>query len=147
MPPVVIAGMIAGGALILTAIAVFLMKKEFPAGGIGVAVVGLVCIAFSQWSSLEIEVGGLRLKALRDAIEQTAAAAEVVAEQAERAAASAENTKLQLAELTRHIESRAVLPPALVRPIRERVVAAPTFDPDRLRRARTELERVRVLPR
>lgn len=43
MTPVTISGMVAGGLLILTTIAIFWTKKEFPGGGVAVTLVGLVC--------------------------------------------------------------------------------------------------------
>ena len=48
MTAVTITGLIAGSVLILTASIVFLLKKEFPVGGIGVAMIGLVFIGMSQ---------------------------------------------------------------------------------------------------
>ena len=144
MTPVTIVGMVAGGLLILTASAVFLIKKEFPAGGLGVALIGLVLIGMSQWSSIKISTAGVSvdLQVVKAQLEQTAAAAEEIATQAQQTAASVQTTREQVAALTQQLQSRNVLSDAALRPIRAKLDAAPRADSIRLRTAREKLDRI-----
>jgi len=144
MTPVTIVGMVAGGLLILTAAAVFLLKKEFPAGGLGVALIGGVLIGMSQWSSIKISAGGVSvdLQVLKAQVQQTAVAAEEIATQAQQTAVSVETTREQVAALTEQLQSRNVLSDAAARPIRAKLDAAPRADLSRLRAARENLDRV-----
>ncbi len=142
MSAVVIVGMIAGSVLVLAAAYVFVKNKDVSAGGVGVTLVGLLLIGMSQWSTIEIEGGGFKIKALRDAIAQTAAAADTVAAEAEQAAAGIDATRRQLASLTREIENRGVLVPAVTRPIQSQLSAVPAIDRTALERARANLRRL-----
>jgi len=142
MTTVTVVGMAAGGVLILTAVAVFLVKKEFPAGGVVVTMVGLVLIGMSQWSSIKFTAAGATLEVLRHEIRRTAAAAEEVAAQAEETAAAVEATKLQLASLTGLLETRQVLPATMAQPIRAKLSAVPSVDLSKLRTARGDLKRL-----
>ena len=142
MTPVIIVGMVAGSALVVTAIVIFIAKKEFSTGGVGVLLIALVLIGMSQWSNIEIEGGGIKIKALRDAIRETAAAADEVAAQAEQAAAGVAATKEQLASLTQQIENSHVLSPNLTKPIQARLSAAPIVDRAKLAMARANLRRL-----
>lgn len=139
MTTVSLVGLIAGSALILTAIVVFVLKREFPAGGVAVTMVGLVLIGMSQWSSIKISAGGATLDLQ---VRQTAAAAAAVAEQAERAAVAAETTRQQVAVLARQLESRNVLTTASVRSIQTSLEASPRVDLSRLQSARADLNRI-----
>jgi hypothetical protein len=142
---VTIVGMAAGAVLILTAVAVFWSKKDFPAGGVMVSMVGLVLIGMSQWSSIKITAGGATIEAVRAEITKTAAAAEEVAAQAQQAAEAVEATKKQLASLTDLLETRQVLPAAAAEPIRARLAAAPNVDLTKLGKARATLRDVITL--
>jgi hypothetical protein len=142
MSPVVLVGLVIGAILVLTAVSIFLMKKEFPPGGVAVTLIGLVMIGMSQWSTIEIEGGGIKFKALKEQVRAAAEAAEEVAAQAELAATSAETTRQQLADLTGQIERHRVLPPTLTRSIQQRILTAPTVDRAKLARARVDLQRI-----
>lgn len=91
MSPVTIVGMVVGTLLILTAIAVFWSKKEFPVGGLGVTVIGLVLIGMSQWTNLDLKAGdlSLQLETLQQRLDSTAATAATVAVEARHTAAGA----------------------------------------------------------
>src|SRR5262249_31481902 len=123
--------------------AVFLIKKEFPAGGVMVTIVGLVLIGMSQWSSIKLTAAGVTLEVLRDQIRQTAAAADEVAAQAENAAAGVEATKRQLAHLTQLLETKQVLPATAAQPIRAQLSAVPSVDRAKLATARSKLATAR----
>ena len=142
MTPVIIVGIVAGALLVVAAIVVFITKKEFPAGGVAVTLIAVVLIGMSQWSSIEIEGGGIKIKTLSKAIGETAAAADEVAAQAEQAADAVAATKEQLASLTQQIEDSHVLSPRLTQPIQARLSAAPVVDRQKLARARMDLRRV-----
>jgi len=142
MTPVTIVGMAAGAVLILTAVAVFWSKKDFPPGGVMVSMVAVVLIGMSQWSSIKITAAGATLEVVRDQIRQTAAVADEVAAQAQQAAATVEATKQQLANLTDLLETRHVLPAAATQPIRAQLAAAAKVDLTKLRTARATLSRV-----
>jgi hypothetical protein len=143
MTAVTIVGMAAGGVLILTAVAVFLIKKEFSPGGVMVTIVGLVLIGMSQWSSIKLTGAGVTLEVLRDQITQTAAAADEVAAQAENAAAGLEATKRQVANLAQLLETKQVLPATAVQPIRAQLSAVPSVDRSKLATARSKLATAR----
>jgi hypothetical protein len=143
MTAVTVVGMNAGCVLVLAAVAVFLIKKEFPAGGVMVTIVGLVLIGMSQWSSIKLTAAGVTLEVLRHEIRQTAAAADEVAAQAQNAAAGVEATKRQLANLTQLLETRQVLPATLAQPIRAQLSAVPSLDRSKLAAAREALNRIR----
>src|SRR5919108_3042283 len=128
MTAVTIVGMVAGGLLIATACIVFLLKKDFPAGGFGVAVIGLVLIGMSQWTSFKITAAGVSLEAVKAQVQKTAAAAEEIATQAQQTAASVETTREQVATLAQQLQSSNVLSAAAVRPIRAKLDTAPRAD-------------------
>lgn len=64
-----IVGVIGGAALLLTAIGVFIVKREFPSGGVTVTFVALALIGLSQWSTMEVRDGTIRLSALQARID------------------------------------------------------------------------------
>lgn len=144
MTPVTIVGMVAGGLLIVTASVVFFIKREFPVGGVGITLIGLVLIGMSQWSSIKITTAAFSvdLQVLKAQVEQTAAAAAEIATQTQQTAASVETTREQIAVLTRQLESRNLLSEAAVRPIRATLEAAPRADLSRLRAVRENLDRI-----
>lgn len=143
MTAVTIAGIVAGGILILAAVTVFLIKKEFPAGGVTVTLIGLVLIGMSQWSSIKLTAAGVTLEALTNNVKQMAAAAEEVATQAEQAAAGVETTRQQLVGLSQELETKQVLPPAVVRPIQSKLYNMPRADLSKLAKARADLRSLR----
>ncbi|MCJ8502977.1 hypothetical protein [Desulfatitalea alkaliphila] len=142
MSIVTLVGIVAGGLLILTAVVVFLLKKEFPAGGIMVTLIGLVLIGMSQWTTIKVAGPGFDLELLRDQIMKTAAATEEVAEQVQQAVAGFDATKVQIANLTEHLQARAVLAPADAVMIRQKLDRVPQIDVNRLKNARTSLRRI-----
>ncbi len=143
MSTVSIVGMIAGGILVLTAVVVFLAKKEFPAGGIMVTAIGLVLIGMSQWTSIKLSGLGINIEVLRNEIAETAAAADEVAAQAEQAAAGLEATKQQLASLTRQLDANRALPGRAAQPIQQQISSIPTVDRSKLTAARATLRTLR----
>lgn len=142
MTVITMVGLGAGSLLVLSAVYIFVLKKEFPAGGIGVVMVGLVFIGMSQWSSFTLTVGPAKIEAMQQMIIDTARAAEAVAAQAEKAAAEVEATRTQLTVLTKQLEVRNVLPAATIRPIQERLSVVPKVDVSKLRDARKDLDRL-----
>lgn len=144
MSPVTVVGMVAGGLLIVTACAVFLNKKEFPAGGLGVALVGLVLIGMSQWTSIKVNTpgGSVEFAALQKDVKQTAEAADELATQAQETAASVETTRQQVTALTQQLQNNKVLTATAVAPIRAKLETAPRADVSRLRIAKDNLSRV-----
>lgn len=142
MAPVTIVGMAAGAVLILTAVAVFWNKKEFPTGGVMITLVGLVLIGMSQWSNIKISAAGATVEVVRDEIKKTAEAVDQVAAQAQLAAGAVEATRQQLASLTDLLESKQVLSAATAQPIRAKLEAAPRTDVMKLGTARESLKRV-----
>jgi hypothetical protein len=142
MTAVTIVGMAAGGVLIIAAVAVFLSKKEFPAGGVMVTLVGLILIGMSQWSTIKITAAGATVEVARDEIRTTAEAVDAVAEQTQQAAAAVEATRQQLSNLTAMLENRQVLSAAAVQPIRTELSTAPRIDAAKLKEVRDSLKRV-----
>jgi hypothetical protein len=137
-----IVGVIAGGILILCAVAVFWSKKEFPLGGIAVTLVAFVLIGMSQWTSIKISAAGATVEALKEAVKQTAIAADEVAAQAEQAAAGVQATQKQIENLSSLLESRRVLGSEAVRQIKTELKAAPDVDLNKMRIARESLGQV-----
>jgi hypothetical protein len=140
--PASLVGMVLGALLILTAIAVFWTKKDFPAGGLGVTIIGLVLIGMSQWSSFSLKAGGLELQAVQKQLRETVAAAAEVADEAHNSAAAAETTRQQVASLTAQLAARNLVTPQASAAIRRALDAAPRSDTIRLRMA---TDRLRVL--
>lgn len=145
MSPVVLVGMAVGTLAILTALAVCWSKKAFPMGSIGVMVIGLVLIGMSQWNSITFKAGGVEFAALQKQLEATAAAAAVVAHEAQNNAAAVEVTRRQLATLTTQLETRSLSPQSATA-IRSAIEAAPRADTNRLRVATTELKNLPRVP-
>jgi hypothetical protein len=141
MTPVTV-GMIAGAFLILTAAAVFWSKKNFPAGGIVITLVGFLLIGMSLWSNIKITAAGATIEVVRAEIRQTAAATEEVAAQAQQAVAALEATKQQVASLTSILETRNVLPGSEVQRINAGLAAVPHVDVHKLGAARATLSKV-----
>jgi hypothetical protein len=126
-----------GVLLILTAVAVFWNKKDFPAGGVGVTMVGLVLITISVVTHAKISVAGATLE-----LQTIAKAVDAVAAQTQEAATSLETTKRELISLTSLLEARHVLAGTALQPMRSRLDAAPRVDLARLTAARESLRRI-----
>jgi len=146
MSPVTVVGMVAGGLLLLTAIVVFITKKEFSTGGVAVTVVAMILIGMSQWSNIQFEAFGIKFAALTKAINMTAAAADEVAAQTEQAAAEIAATREQLASLTQQIANTHVLSPGATAGIQTQLSTPPKIDLEKLKKARTDLERIKKTP-
>jgi hypothetical protein len=144
MSPVTIVGMAMGTLLILTAIAVFWSKKEFPAGGIGVTFVGLALIGMSQWSTFTLKAPGLEFQAMRAKLDSTVSAAAIVAGEAQHAAAAAEATRQQVGTLTSQLAARNLVSPMASIAIHRALDAAPRTDTTKLRIATDHLRRLNI---
>lgn len=144
MTPVTIVGLVAGSIFVAVAAFVFVSKKAFPAGGIAVSAIGLVLIGMSQWTQVKVVAGGvtIELQALKADIQKTAAAAEVVAVQAQHAADSVHQVKQQLADVTRLLDASHVVPAPRTQEIRDRLSQAPTVDRSQLDSARASLRQL-----
>lgn len=142
MTPVTVVGMIAGGLLILTAIAVFWSKKEFPAGGVGVTVVGLVLIGMSQWSQISLKAAGVELSALAE----VAKASAELGDEVNKLASSVSTTKAQLSVVARQLEDRNVLTPAVTGSIRGALESAPRVDTAQVRATSARLREIQTRP-
>jgi hypothetical protein len=142
MKAVTIVGMIAGGILILTAVAVFLIKKEFPSGGVAVTMVGMALIGMTQWSSIKITAQGIEVQRIAENTRKIAAAVDEVAAQTEQAEAGIEATRQQVVALTAELETRHVLPSESSRAIGVHLSAVPRIDRSKLAAARSALQGV-----
>ncbi len=148
--------MIAGAVLILTAVAVFWSRKDFPTGGVMVTLIGLILIGMSQWSTIRLTTAGTTVELLREELQetqnelqetqnelqQTAAAVDAVAAQAQQAAVAVEETSRQIVNFADLLEERRVLSPDAVEPIRAEIESAPKIDPMELDTARETLQGV-----
>lgn len=143
MTTVTVVAMVAGAALILVALAIFWNTKSFPNGGVIVTVLGLALLTLQYWSSIKIEAGGASVELQRQ-LNETAAAAEVVAVQAEQAAQAVETTRQQVSNLATLLQDRNIVSAAVLKPIQTGLQAAPHVDLARLRGARTALSRVHM---
>lgn len=141
MSTVTIVGIVAGSALIVTAIIVFLSKKEFQTGGVMVTVVGLVLIGMSQWNSIKLTVGEATLEAIREELNSTKDATNEVAEQVEQAAKAVETTRMQLLSLNDQLKTSRVLPDSVTVSIQEKLSSAPQVDLTKLGLLRKNLSK------
>lgn len=149
MNAVAVVGIVAGAALIAVACLVFAQKKEFPLGGVGVTLVGVVLIGMSQWTTIRIKGAGLDidLRTLQAQITETAAAVDAVAEATVSTAAQVETTQTQLLEVTEQLERRQLLVPSTLSDIRGRMEAAPQADTTRVNAVRENIRlRLPVTP-
>jgi hypothetical protein len=144
MTSVTVAGLAAGNLLIFVAASVFYTKKAFPAGGVGVAAIGLVLVGLSHWTYVKVVAGGVTIETMRNEIRQTAAAADAVAAEAQQAGESLKQVRQQMVDLTRLLDSSHVVSPVATQPIRDTLDRAPTVNIERLESARVALKRVRV---
>jgi transcriptional/translational regulatory protein YebC/TACO1 len=135
-------GVVMGSLLILTAIAIALMKKAFPKGAFGFLVFGLVLISFSKWGEIKITTKSIDL--LRDQVKETAAAAGEVAAQARQTATAVQATQSEVRSVTDALERSRVLPANVTGPIRTRISVIPKIDVAKLDSARRVLARVRA---
>lgn len=149
MTIVTIVGMVAGAALILTAVAVFWSRKDFPTGGVTVTLVGLILIGMSQWSTIRLTTAGTTVELLknelqqtRNELQQTAAAVDKVAAQAQQAAAAVEETNRQIVNFADLLEERQVLSADAVEPIRAELESVPKINLMELDTARETLQGV-----
>jgi hypothetical protein len=149
MTIVTIVGMVAGAVLILTAVAVFWSRKDFPTGGVMVTLVGLIFIGMSQWSTIRLTTAGTTVELLknelqqtRDELQQTAAAVDTVAAQAQQAAAAVEETNQQIVNFADLLEERRVLSADAVEPIRAELEGVPKINLRELDTARETLQGV-----
>ena len=144
MSAVTLVGLIAGAALIAAAIYVFVSKKEFSAGGVGVSLVGLILIGMSQWTNIKVKGGGvdIDLSTLREQVNKTATAVDAVAKEANSTAAVANETRDQLLSLSTQLERRDVLPAANTRAMRDSLVGTPRIDTTAVTAARRHLNQI-----
>jgi hypothetical protein len=126
-------GIIAGIALLITAIKVFWGQREAPAGSVA-AVVGLILIGMSQWSTIKIKGAGLEVD-----ISQIASAVDKVAEEAVTNAAAVETTRQQLLTLSRQLENNQTLSVTNARALRDSLNKVPAADTVAVNRARIDL--------
>src|SRR5262245_10038663 len=113
MSPVTILGMVVGAITCLTALGIFVSKREFPPTGVGVLGIGFLLIGMSQWTSLKFKAGGVEFDAvqsLQKQIDATANSAASIGQQAQKTAAAEDITRQQLATLTKQLESTRSLP-------------------------------------
>jgi hypothetical protein len=144
MTAVTVAGLVAGNLLIFVAASVFYAKKAFPAGGVGVAAIGLVLVGMSHWTYVKIAAGGVTIETMRNDIRRTADAADAVAAEAQQAGESLKQVRQQVVNLTRLLDSSHVVSPAATQPIRDTLNRAPTVNIERLESARVTLKQIRV---
>lgn len=149
MTTVTIVGMIAGAVLILTAVAVFWSRKDFPTGGVMVTLIGLILIGMSQWSTIRLTTAGTTVELLREELQQTqnelqqtAAAVDAVAAQAQQAAVAVEETNRQIVTVADLLAENQVLSADAVEPIQSKLESVPKIDPMELNTARETLQGV-----
>lgn len=153
--------LLAGVALIITAVVVFVVTLSFPVGGLGITLVGLVLITVSQWSKIKLSGEGLELERRLTTVErsvqtveqsvrrvqadvnQTTQAASIVATQAQAAAQAVDTTNRQLVELTRVLESRQAVPPSSAQSIYRELKTAPRVDINKLKGASEALQKAK----
>ena len=148
MSPVTIVGMAVGTLLVVTAIAVFWSKKEFPVGGLGAAVIGLILIGMSQWSNVNFKFGdiSLQLEALQQRLDSTAVTAAALGDEARNTAAAVEMTRQQIGTLTVQLAARNYVTPQAAAAIRSALATAPRPDTTRLRLETDKLRSLTKFP-
>jgi hypothetical protein len=139
MTAIVIVGMSVGTLLILTAIAVFWAKRDFPIGGLGALLVGFILIGMSQWQSINFKGLGFEIQVLREQLQSTAAAADQVAGQVQQTATAVEATRTQIAALKQILASRNIGTAAALEQIDRTLEAALRPDLAQLGAARARL--------
>ncbi len=107
---------------------------------VGVLGVGAFLLVGSQYKSFKISATGL--EALRNDVAAAASAAADVAAQTEQAASAVQATQSQVDNLTVALEKSQALPAATTRPIRASIRTAPRVDVERLKSARSVLNRI-----
>ena len=138
MTPVTIVGMVSGVLLVLTAIYIFVSKKEFPAGGVAVTLIALVMIGMSQWTTIKIKGAGLDID-----LSTLARAVDTLAAQSVNTANVSETTRQGLLKLTDQLGRRNVLDRSSATSVTEPVRDAAKIDTAALKRVRVQLERMR----
>jgi cell division protein FtsB len=134
--------MVMGVLACLTALGIFLSKKEFPVGGVGVLGIGFVLIGMSQWTSFKFQAGGVNFEAvqnLQKQIQATASSAAAIAQEAQKTAAAQDVTRQQLATLTKQLATNRTLAPQSAEAIGGAIARAPRADTNQLRAATIEL--------
>lgn len=97
--------------------------------------------SLSHWSSLKIGAGGTSVELIGQ-LQETVAAAEDMAAQAERAADAAETSWQQVANLTSQLQARNVLSAAVLQRTRVSLQPELRVDLPRLRDARAAANRI-----
>lgn len=136
------AGIVFGGLLILAAIYIAVKKNDFPKGAFVFLAFGLVLISLSKWAVINVTTHSIQL--LRDQVQETAAAANVVAGETQQTAAAVQTTQTEVVNLAAQLERRQVLPPDATRPIRLQLNATPRIDLAKLNKARATLARIQT---
>ena len=130
MNPVTVVGMIAGLFLIGVVVVIAYRKHEVSAGSVALAVIGLVLIGMSQWTSIRIKGGGvdIDLSALERQVHATAAAVQTLAEETVATAAVAESTRDQLQTLAVDLRRSNVVSAAFANTLTDSLAARPDVD-------------------
>lgn len=96
-------GMILGTLLIISAIVIFFMRKEFSKEGVLVVFGGIVLVGMSGWSSIRVSALGVDVEALQKRVDSTVQSVTQVAAQTDSAAVAVDTTKNQLSALAREL--------------------------------------------
>lgn len=144
MPIVTVTGLVAGAALVFAVIWVIMKKQEFSVGAIGLALVGLVMIGMSQWSTIRISGGGMDIdiSTLQRQVAETAEAVDALAEETVATANVAETTRDQLLSLSSELQRARTLPTGVTGAIRDSLTAAPHVDTANIRNLRSSMARI-----
>jgi hypothetical protein len=149
MTPVTITGMAAGTLLILTTAAVFWAKKDFPVGGLGVVLLGVILIGMSQWSSIKVNAGGnsVELLAFEKKLDSAVTATADLAVATRNAANSAETAKSQISELTTVLAQRNLVSPEASAKVQDAIKASPAADTVSIKASTQILDALRRSPK
>jgi hypothetical protein len=137
---VTIIGLLAGTALIISAIRAFWNQRD-GTSGIVAALVGLIMIGMSQWATISVKGAGIEIE-----LAAIAQAVDAVAEEAISAATAVEATKQQLLSLSTSLERSQTITRADAGAIRDSLRAVPTVDPRAVIDARRTLRQSVDLP-
>lgn len=130
---VTIVGLVTGLALIASAVRAFWSQKD-GTSGIAAALVGLILIGMSQWSTISVKGAGIEIE-----LAAIAQAVDAVAEEATAAATAVETTRQQLLSLSTSLERSQSITRADASAIRDSLRAVPTVDPRNVIEARRAL--------
>ncbi len=127
------------GALLIVAVAVRYWKQGTAGlGGAGLAVIGVLCIGLSLWSTIEIEAGDVKLKLNTLADQLDAVTAEMA-----KSADSQEQTKNQVIQLAGRMQSALPAAGTEFRDIRTQLERIPSVDRQKLEGVRHQLKLIR----